>query len=77
MKTRIKIVEFDDGEKLYYPQYKFLVFWFAFGEYVTPEFQRNIAFYTIKECQDFIDKRLQYQISQKVKLVTFIKYPWG
>lgn len=62
MAYRIKVVELPDSNE-YYPQYKFLFFWFNFETH-----QGKISFKNMTDCKKFI----QYQ--KKLKKKENIRY---
>lgn len=74
MKTRIKVVEYKDGHKEYYPQYKLFFFWCSFIE-LTLFAEYTVWYKTIEDAQQYIDNALKHESYSTVKSITYIKYP--
>ena len=74
MKTRIKVIEYKDGHKMYYPQYKWFFFWCSFIELALYA-EYTVWYKTIEDAQQYIDNVLKRESGNTLKSVTYIKYP--
>ena len=64
MKYRIEAVELSNGSTEYYPQYKFLFFWFYFGN-----IKGNIIFSNILEAKKFIAFQQRLKRKQNIRYI--------
>ena len=61
MKYRIKVIELPDGDKEYYPQYRFLFFWFNFETHQGP-----ISHKSMIECRKFINYHIKLKKKENI-----------
>jgi len=74
MQTRIKIVESENVEKKFYPEWSEVEgFWHPFHEYVFTYISNKIPVCrnSLEEAQTYIDN----QLGLEVKSTTYVKYP--
>lgn len=78
MKTRIKISMLNNGDAVYYPQYKGWIFWKHFEESRGYDYTDRIKFDSLGECKSFIDEQLEKEAIRKGKQPNrtfYVKYP--
>ena len=66
MKYRIKVVELPDGNKEYYPQYRFLFFWFKYEQNYKP-----VVFASLTECKRFVDYQIKLKNKENVRYIEY------
>lgn len=78
MKTRIKIAILNNGNSVYYPQYRGWIFWKHFEEFSGYDCAESIKFDSLDECKSFIDNQLEKDAIRKGKQTAktlYLKYP--